>query len=48
MRSESVYIWVFAYSMAFDLDTWYLLVLHVTRKKDRASIISSLVILYED
>ena len=24
MRPVSVYIWVFAYSMAFDLDTWYL------------------------
>ena len=48
MRPVSLYIWVFAYSMAFDLDTWYLLVLHVSRKNNRASIISGLMILYED
>ena len=47
MRPVSVCIWVFAYSMAFDLDTRYLLVLHVRRKKNKASVMSSLGILCE-
>ena len=37
MRPVCVYIWVFADSMAFDLDTRCLLVLHVTRRKSKST-----------